>query len=108
MSAAFATAYRLTAEDWGSGSLAFTLRTLPNTQPPDCGVRLQVMPRHALVPFLFRDLSRFIIGTGKPGGQKLCQQASFIEHSFFSAPQRRTPCGNDPARACFPPAGGFS
>jgi hypothetical protein len=50
-----------------------TMHTLPNTQPPNCGAQLRVVSRHALVPFPFRDFSRFVIGTGKPGGQKLCQ-----------------------------------
>ncbi len=77
MSAAFAIAYRLTAGDWSSSNQAFTTRTLPSTRPPGCGTRFGVMSRHALVPFPFRGLSRFIIGTGKSGGQKLCQQASF-------------------------------
>jgi len=31
------------------------------------------MSRHALVPFPFRGLSRLVAGSGKPGGQKLCQ-----------------------------------
>jgi len=35
--------------------------------------RLRVMSRHALVPFPFRGLSRLVAGSGKPGGQKLCQ-----------------------------------
>jgi hypothetical protein len=54
------------------------MRTLPNARPPGCGTRFGEMSRHALVPFPFRSLSRLITGTGQSGGQKLCQQASFL------------------------------
>src|SRR3954447_9447494 len=78
VSAAFAIAHGIAAGDWGSGNPAFTIRALPSTQPPSCGARLRVMSRHALVPFPFRGLSRLVAGSGKPGGQKLCQSASFF------------------------------
>ena len=49
------------------------MHTLPSTQPPRCGAQLRVISQHALVPFPFRDFSRLVASTGKPGGQKLCQ-----------------------------------
>lgn len=63
-----------------------------------CGTRFEVMSRHALVPLPFLGLSRFIIGPGQSGGQKLCQQASLVRTLFLlGATAAHAHPGDDPA-----------
>ena len=73
VSAAFTIAHLLATGNWDSNNPVFTMRALPVGQPPGCGARLRSIPRHAMVPFPFRNLSQFTTGTGKSVRHKLRQ-----------------------------------
>lgn len=77
VSAAFTATYLVIVGNWGSDNPVFTMRILPAGQPPDCGVRLRLVLRHAMVPFPFRDFSRFVTSTGESVRHELRQQAQF-------------------------------
>lgn len=77
VSAAFTATYLVIVGNWGSDNPVFTMRILPAGQPSDCGVRLRLVLRHAMVPFPFRDFSRFVTSTGESDGHELRQQAQF-------------------------------
>src|SRR3546814_5501054 len=65
VSAAFTITNLVIVGNWDSNNTVFTMHTLPVGQPPDCGAQFRSVPRHALVPFPFRSLSRFITSPGK-------------------------------------------
>jgi len=64
VSAAFTVTYLVVVGNWDSNNQVFTMRALPAGQPSGCGAQLRSVPRHAMVPFSFRNLSRFITSTG--------------------------------------------
>lgn len=73
VSAAFTITNLVIVGNWDSNNTVFTMHTLPVGQPPDCGAQFRSVPRHALVPFPFRSLSRFITSPGKSVRHKLRQ-----------------------------------
>jgi len=73
VSAAFTVTYLVVVGNWDSNNQVFTMRALPAGQPSGCGAQLRSIPRHAMVPFPFRNLSRFVTGTGKSVRHELCQ-----------------------------------